>query len=128
MSAYEFAIRHYLSISSAHANTKAGLSALRHLANCYLDQNRWEDAISTLGLILEKYSTSDYLTTKDADMVIKSINITAAYQLKDYDVAISLYEGIINQNPRHPLNDYLNKVIDAFNQLKVKGVQVSDRK
>lgn len=128
MSAYEFAIRHYSSIASTHDNTKAGLSATRHLANSYLDQNRWAEAISALGSILEKYTTSDYLTVKDVDMVIKTINITAAYQLKDYDVAISLYEKIIARNPKHPLKDYLNRVIDAFNQLKEKGVQILERK
>ena len=128
MGAYEFAIRHYSSIAATHENTKAGLSATRHLANSYLDQNRWREAISTLGVVLEKYSTSDHLTIKDVDMVIKTINITAAYQLKDYDVAISLYEEIIARNPEHPLRDYLHKVIDAFNQLQEKGIQVSDRK
>lgn len=127
MTAYEFAVRHYSSIASTHDNTKAGLSAMRHLANCYLDQNRWTEAISALGLILEKYTISNYLTLKDIDMVIKTINITAAYQLKDYDVAVSLYEEIVARNPEHPLKGYLNKVIDAFNQLKEKGIQVSGR-
>ena len=101
---------------------------MRHLSNCYLDQNRWAEAISTLGSTLEKYSTSDYLTVKDVDLIIKTINITAAYKLKDYDVAIRLYQEIIARNPGHPLINYLHKVIDAFNQLKEKGVQVSDRK
>jgi len=127
MNAYEFAIRHYSSIASAHNRTKAGLGAMRHLANSYLDQHRWQDAISTLGLILEKYSTSNYLTVKDVDTIIKTINITAAYQLKDYDVAILMYEEIVARSPEHPLNNYLNKVVDAFNQLKEKGIQVSDR-
>lgn len=126
MNAYEFAIRHYSSIASTH-KTKAGLTAMRHLANSYLDQNRWSEAISTLGSILEKYTASNYLTAKDVDMLIKTINITAAYQLKDYDIAISLYQGIIARNPNHPLKNYLNRVIDAFNQLEEKGIQVSDR-
>ena len=127
MNAYEFAIRHYSSIATTHDNTKAGLSAMRHLSNSYLDQNRWLEAITTLGIVLEKYSTSGYLTIKDVDLIIKTINITAAYQLKDYDIAISLYKKIIARNPGHPLKDYLNKVINAFNQLKEKGIQVSDR-
>jgi len=127
MGAYEIAINHYKGLASAHENKSVGMRAMRHLANCYLDQNRWTEAIDTLGVILEKYSASNYLTVKNIDMIIKTINITAAYQLKDYDIAISLYQGIITRNPRHPLNDYLNRVIDAFDQLKEKGVQVSER-
>jgi len=61
-------------------------------------------------------------------MTIKTINIVSAYQLKDYDVAIQLYQGIIDRNPEFPLRGYLKKVIDAFNQLKEKGVQVLGQK
>ena len=128
MDAYESAIRHYTGIASQYDRSKEGLSAMRHLANCYLDQNRWMEAINTLGSILEKYSSSEFLTVKDVDLMIKTINITTAYKLKDYDIAIRLYQGIITRNPGHPLKSYLYKVIDAFNQLKAKGIQVSDQK
>ena len=68
------------------------------------------------------------LTKKELNMIIKTINIVAAYKLNDYDVAIQLYEGIIDRDPGHPLRGYLNKVIDAFNQLNEKGIMVSDQK
>jgi len=99
---------------------------MRNLSNCYFDQNRWMDAINTLGAILEEYSTSEFLTVGEVDVMIKSINITAAYKLKDYDVAVSLYQSILDRNPQHPLKKYLNQVISAFNQLTEKGVRVSD--
>jgi len=127
MGAYEIAINHYKGIASAYENRSVGMRAMRHLANCYLDQNRWIEAIDTLGTTIEKYSTSNHLTVKDVDMIIKTINITAAYQLKDYDIAISLYQGIIARNTGHPLNSYLTRVIDAFDQLKERGVDVSER-
>jgi tetratricopeptide (TPR) repeat protein len=126
--AYEAAIKHYAKTASDHENTRIGLNALRYLSNCYLDQNRWTEAMDTLGRILEKYAASEYLTVKNVDMMIRTINVVAAYQLKDYDAAVQLYQGIIDRNPGHPLQAYLRKVIGAFHQLREKGVQVSDRK
>ena len=105
-----------------------GFNALRYLSNCYLEQDQWNEAIGTLGSILEIYASSGHLTVKSADMMVKTINIISAYQLKDYDVAIRLYQGILDRNPEQPLRDYLKKVVDAFNQLKEKGVQVSEQK
>ncbi len=128
MNAYEKAVVHYKKIASDNSGTQAGSKALGYLSNCYMEQNRWNEAIDTLGLILEKYAASGHLTAKNVDMTIKTINIVSAYQLKDYDVAIRLYQGIIDRNPKHPLRAYLEKNIDAFNQLKEKGVQVSGQK
>jgi TolA-binding protein len=125
--AYQFAVNHYANIASDYDNTGIGMTALRHLSNCYLDQGRWNEAIGVLGNIIEKYAATEHLTIKNTDMIIKAINMVAAYRLKDYDVAIQLYQGIIQRNPQHPLKGYLTKVIDAFNQLKAKGIQVSDQ-
>ncbi len=128
MEAYEIAIGYYNRTASEYAGEKAGLTALRLLSNCYLEQNRWQESINTLGRILEKYSTSGFLEANDVDMTIKTINIMSAYQLKDYNVAIALYQGIIDRNPELPLSSYLQKVIDAFNQLREKGVEPADLK
>lgn len=127
MAAYDAAMSRYRDIAVKFQDTQVGLLALRHLATCYLDQNRWKEAIGVLGEVIERYAGSKDLNVKDTDMVIKTINIVSAYQLKDYDVAIGLYEDILKRNPDHPLRKYLLKVIDAFNQLKEKGVQVSER-
>ncbi|OGX38587.1 MAG: hypothetical protein A3C36_05785 [Omnitrophica WOR_2 bacterium RIFCSPHIGHO2_02_FULL_52_10] len=127
MTAYEAAMSRYKDIAVQFQDTQVGLSALRHLATCYLDQKRWEEAIAVLGQVIERYAGSSGLNIKDTDMVIKTINIVSAYQIKDYDVAIGLYQDILKRNPGHPLRKYLLKVIDAFNQLKEKGVQVSER-
>ena len=127
MAAYEAAISRYKDIAVQFRDTQVGLSALRHLATCYLDQKRWEEAIGVLGEVIERYAGTRDLDVKDTDMVIKTINIVSAYQIKNYDVAIGLYQDILERNPGHPLRKYLLKVIDAFNQLKEKGVQVSER-
>ncbi|MCK5014297.1 MAG: tetratricopeptide repeat protein [Candidatus Omnitrophica bacterium] len=128
MEAYEVAVRYYKKMASDHDNTRVGLNATRYLSNCYLEQNRWAEAVETLGVVIEKYVDSGYLTIENADMTIKTINIVSAYQLQDYDIAIKLYQGIIDRNPGHRLNGYLEKVIDAFHQLRGKGVEASDLK
>jgi TolA-binding protein len=128
MEAYEVAVRYYKKMASDHDNTQVGLNALRYLSNCYLEQNRWAEAVETLGSVLEKYADSGYLTIENADMTIKTINIVSAYQLQNYDIAIELYQGIIKRNPGHRLNGYLKKVIEAFQQLRAKGVEASDLK
>lgn len=125
LNAYDLAIRYYKNIASENRQSSIGFNALRYLATTYLDQRRWSEAVDTLGDALMNYAISDYLTERRAETMIKSINVIAAYQLKDYDVAINLYENIIKTRPDHPLNDYLKKVVTAFRELKEKGVQVS---
>ncbi len=126
--AYEKAIVYYRKIASENPASPAGYNALRYLSNCYLDQKHWTEAINTLGEILQKYAHGEYMTAKTADTIIKTINIVSTYQLKDYDAAVHIYRGIIEQNPGHPLNAHFQKMIDAFNQLKEKGVQVTPAK
>lgn len=128
MEAYEVAIRYYKKMASDHDGTRTGLNALRYLSNCYLEQNRWNEAINTLGTVIEKYAGSGFLAAKDIDMTVKTVNIVSAYQLRDFDVAIRLYQGIIDRNPDHRLRGYLERVIDAFRQLREKGVEAKDLK
>ena len=123
--AYDLAENYYKKIASENSGKPLGFNALRYLSNCYLEQDRWNEAIDTLGSILETYAPLGHLTVKSADMMIKTINIVSSYQLKDYNVAIRLYQGILDRNPEHPMRDYLEKIIDAFNQLKEKGVVVA---
>ena len=123
--AYEKAVRHYQSAAQEHPDSVVEYTALRYLSNCYLDQKRWSEAVQILGKILQKYAKADYMNIKTADTIIKTINVVCSYQLKDYDVAIKIYQDIIHGDPNHSLNAYFQKMIDAFNKLKEKGVQVS---
>ena len=124
MGAYERAITHYTSIASKNPDSFIEFNALRYLANCYLEQKRWTEAINTLGKILEKYADAQHMNVQTADTIIKTINVVSSYQLKDYDAAINIYKNIISKKSDHPLNAYLRKMIDAFTALKEKGVQL----
>lgn len=128
MSAYERAITHYREIARQNPASPIEYNALRYLANCYLDQKRWSEAVTTLGEVLQKYAQAEYMTVRTADTMIKTINVVSTYQLKDYDTPVGIYQSIIQKNPGHPLNSYLQKMIDAFRQLKEKGVQLSPAK
>ncbi len=124
MEAYERAVAHYASVAAQNPDSHIEYNALRYLANCYLEQKRWSEAINTLGKILEKYADAQHMNVKTADTIIKTINVVSSYQLKDYDAAINIYKNIISKKKDHPLNAYLQKMIDAFSQLKEKGVQL----
>ncbi|MFC1510365.1 tetratricopeptide repeat protein [Candidatus Omnitrophota bacterium] len=118
LDAYAEALAHYKSIISSNPDSFAELSAMRLLAKCYFEQNRWKEAIESLGDILHKYGTSSYLSLNDADVIIKTINGVSAFKLKDVDVAIDLYKGLIADDPKRPLSVYLQQMIDGFQQLK----------
>jgi len=122
--AYDQAITYYTKVAADNPDTSFGFDALRFLATCYLDQEQWSKAVEALGNILMEYSSSQQLTYERADRIIKTINVISAYQIKDYEVPIKLYNKFINQYPEHALSKYLQQMIDAFGQLKDKGVQV----
>lgn len=125
---YDKAIAHYTQLTKDHPNSMIAYSSFRYLSNCYLEQKRWAEALDTLGKVLADYGNPQYMTPKTADMIVKTINVVATYQLKDYDAAIRIYERILAQNPNHPLGKYLKKDIDSFNLLKEKGVAVTKEK
>jgi len=124
LKAFDEAVQYYRKIAKDEDGKQPSFTAMRYLANCYLEQKRWEEAIETLGETLEKYSLPGFLDMKSADIIIKTINVVSAYQLKNYDKAVGIYQGIIDRKPAHPLVGHLQKMIDAFSQLKEKGVRV----
>lgn len=124
MDAYERAITHYTGVAAKNPDSFIEYNALRYLANCHLEQKRWSEAVHALGRILEKYADAQHMNVQTADTIIKTINAVSSYQLKDYDVAINIYKNIISKKSNHPLNAYLQKMIDAFNNLKEQGVKL----
>ncbi|MFA5087610.1 MAG: tetratricopeptide repeat protein [Candidatus Omnitrophota bacterium] len=128
MQAYAEAIQFYRNLANQNPDTVFGFNALRFLANCYLDQNRWKEAVDVLGETLISYAHSSLLNVPRADLMIKTINMIAAFQLKDNDVAVNVYRKFIDKYPAHPLSSYLQKMIDAFTKLEQEGVQVSPQK
>lgn len=125
MDAYERAITHYNTLTAQNPDSAVEYNALRYLSNCYLEQKRWKDAVEALGRIATKYGRPEYMNIRTLDTILKTVNTVSVYQLKDYELPLSIYQGIINENPDHPLKGYFAKMIDALTTLKAKGVQVS---
>lgn len=125
---YDFALKYYKNLSSKQANTNLEFEILRRITECYIDQKRWSEAIGALAEVLNKYAGSKQISFQTTDKVIKTINVIAAFQMNDYDVAIKIYQDFIATHANHPLNQYLQKNIDSFNQMKAKGIKVSNQK
>jgi len=125
MDAYELAITHYNTLTAKNPDSPVEYAALRYLGNCYLEQKRWKEAVEVLGKIASQYGRPEYMNIRTLDTILKTINTVSVYQLKDYGLPLSIYQGIINENPNHPLKGYFEKMIDVLSTLKAKGVQVS---
>ncbi len=125
MDAYEVAIHYYIQLGLDHPDSKIEFVSLGYLSESYLLQKRWIEAIEILKMLLFKYANSGYLNTKNADMIIKTINKISAFHLKDYTIAVKIYKEFIAKNPSHLLSNYLQKMIDAFGQLKKENVETS---
>lgn len=123
LDAYSEAIAHYKIIIAAQPDSLVDLSAMRLLSKCYFEQQRWQESVETLGEILMKYGSSSYLSLKDADVLIKTINVIATFKMKDTDIAVELYQEIIAQNPKSPLGKYLQLMVDGFEQYKEQNDQ-----
>ena len=111
--AFDSAVIYYDKIATENPNSEIEFKSLRLLTSCYLAQKKWREAIDTMGKILLKYPIP---TT--AMPIITTINAITVNQLKDYDVAIGIYQNFIKENARHPLNKTLNEMISALDELK----------
>lgn len=125
MDAYERAITHYNTLTAQNSNSPVEYATLRYLSNCYLEQKRWTEAVDVLGKLVAKYGRPEYMNIRTLDTILKTINTVSVYQLKNYDLPLSIYQGIVKENPDHPLKGYFTKMIDALSTLKAKGVRVS---
>lgn len=124
MDAYDRAITHYNTLAAQNPDSPAEYSSLRYLGNCYLDQKRWREAVEVFGKMADKYGRPEHMNIRSLDTLLKTINTVSVYQLKDYDLPLSIYQDIIEKNPDHPMKNYFAKMIDVLTALKAKGVQV----
>ena len=120
--AFNDAIVYYTEISSKHPNSEIEYKSLQLLSNCYLMQKRWDEAVKVMGDILLKYPM-----TKMAMPLIQSINAVTLTHIKNFDIAIAIYQNFIEKNPRNPLDKTLQEMIAAFDELKKKNVNTATK-
>ncbi len=123
MDAYDWAITHYSALAAQNPDSSTEYNALRYLSNCYLDQKRWKEAVEILGKITAKYGRPEHMNIRTLDIILKTINTVSIYQLKDYEIPLQLYQGIITKDPNHPWKDYFQKMIDTLSTIRAKSVQ-----
>lgn len=117
------AIGYYQKLSSEHPGSAAGLKSMRLLANCYIAKKNWTEVLSILEKILTQYPNPEV-----AMPVVEAINKISTFQLKDYDVAISIYKRVLNSSPHYPLSGLIKKVISTLSELKNKEMAGSTGK
>lgn len=121
------AVSFYKDICRDHPKSIIEFNALRLLVTAYFAQKDWSQGVNTLGEVLLKYPSGQYMNVDRANLIIKSINTVAVTQLKDYDVAINIYQKFMSQNPKHPLNKKLQDMINALQELKKQNVSIDQK-
>ncbi len=94
------------------------LSAYQSLATTYIAQEKWEDALGVLKRGVVDFADSDLMTPQRLSMLTRMINVIAVVHLNDYDKAIGFYTNFIQDHPGHPLNQFLEKVIESLHHLE----------
>lgn len=118
MSSYAQAVEFYRKLIRENPDSRIEFESLRYLANCYVAQNRWDEAVQALKQVLLKYPSEKYLNAQRAELIITTINTIVATQIKDYGVAIAVYEEFIDKHPKHPLAKTLAALIVRFKELQ----------
>ncbi len=127
MSSYAKAIDFYREMAAANPDSRLEFESLRYLANCYVAQNRWQEAVETLKQILLKYPSDEYLDRPKADLIIKTINTIVTTQIRDYDMAIAVYREFMQKHPDHSLNDTFSSLVEHFEKLKRTDTMSKDK-
>lgn len=117
--AFNDALIYYKKLASDNPNTLVEFNALRLTANCYAAQKQWKKAVMTFGDILLKFPGEPMNVVK-AKKIVRSINNISIYEMKDYDLPISIYKQFIEKYTQHPLNGTYEAMIRSLESLKEK--------
>lgn len=113
--AYADATIYYIDMAANNAGSEIGYKSLKMLTDCYTAQQKWPEAIETMGRILVKYPTAQITAS-----LIRPINTIALVKLQDPDAAITIYRTFLEKNPNHSLSKTMRQTIDYLNDYKKK--------
>ena len=125
--AYDTAIVYYKKTVSNDPNPFIQFKSLGLLANCYFFKKMWREGVTTLGELLVKYPSGEFLSFHEIDLLLKTINTISVTQLKDYDLPIQIYQNFITQHPNHGLNKLLKKIITALTEFKNRRIEIKTK-
>ncbi len=118
---------HYRNLASKHKGSALEIKSLRMLTNAYLQQEKWDAAVSVLGDILLQSMASSQLTPQEANVLIRSINAISITELKNYDLPIKIYEEFIASYPNHGLSRLMKELIKALTALKSQKAEFTPK-
>lgn len=120
----EFAkvVTYYKEITQKNPNTLLGMNSIKLLASTYFVQKKWREGVETLGRLLHEYAKPQFLTVSRLTIILRTINTVSVTQLKDFDLAIQIYQTFVKNNPDNPLNGIMNNMINQLQELKKKGI------
>ncbi len=116
----------YRKLAEQYEGKPLGYSALVSLFATYAVQRQWPQAAGVQGRILLHYASPKFMSADRIFFVIKSINTISILHMKSMDYPIELYRTFIKKYPKHPLNDYLERVIDKLREAE-KGLRSSSK-
>ncbi len=122
--ALQDALTFYSNKVQANPGTEIAFKSKRLLAASYFAKRDVKNGIATLGGLLTEYADSEYLTSQQMVLTVKTINTMSVANLKDFDTPIAIYQDFLNQHPTHKYNGYLQQTINGLRALKDKGVDV----
>ena len=122
--AFEDAAHHYKNLMDQYPNSQVEFNTMSSLAQCYLAQKKWKEAVDVYVVLLLKFSEPPYLDVSQAKQITKSINTISITQMKDYDLPVEIYQNFIDAHPHHPLNETLKEMMKSFKELKKKNTEV----
>ncbi len=118
--AYEKAVLFYKNMAAKNPKSRIEYSALKMMAVCRLSQERWNDAVQDMYLLMMKYPSGLIL-----EETLKGINEICITKLHNYDEAIGYYRQFINKYPKHPAIPVIKKLISGLQLLKGKGIIIT---
>ncbi len=122
--AFAQAEEEYKKLGNRYAGSEVEVKSLRLLANVYVAQERWREAVETMGQALISAASQRALTPPQANVLLKSINTISVVELKDYDLPIGIYKEFIEKNSWHGLRPVLKKLIKVLEDLKANKVKL----
>ncbi len=122
---FEKALNFYRRIAAEHPNSDLGFNSLRFMATTNFSLEQWREGIQDLGRVLDEYSQEPYLNPQRAHLILRTISQISIIKLKDYDLAIGIYEKFVFEHPQHPLIPRIQEMIKNLKILQEKGITIS---
>lgn len=116
--AFDKAISYYKKMTLDNKGLPVEFDIFKILANCYLAQNKAEEAIKIYGDLLLRFAPTKEFSAQKAEFLVKSINTISVAKLKKFDLPVSIYQGFLEEYPSHPLTPILKKMVDGLRQLE----------